>query len=84
MSYVLWDEVRGRGSFAYVISLGILTTMATFDMTMSYDRNDYDRRATTHSLRVNVLTLALSPSPSLFSSLSLIFTPRAGGLNFTH
>jgi len=32
-SYVL-----NRGSFAYVISLGIVTTMATFDMSLSYDR----------------------------------------------
>lgn len=36
------SNVLGRCSFAYVISLGILTTMATFDMSLSYDRNDED------------------------------------------
>lgn len=32
------SNVLDRGSFAYVISLGIVTTMATFDMSLSYDR----------------------------------------------
>lgn len=46
LASVFWENqmsnVLGRCSFAYVISLGILTTMATFDMSLSYDRNDED------------------------------------------
>lgn len=69
------SNVLGRCSFAYVISLGILTTMATFDMSLSYDRNDEDEGLQSYPLCLPSLPVCLS---------SLIFTPRAGGLNFTH
>lgn len=54
------SNVLGRCSFAYVISLGILTTMATFDMSLSYDRKDEDEKGLTATY--------LPPSLSLYFS----------------